>query len=128
MPQPWFFVNLTYFKLWFLLNNLSLKNQNLTPWCCKGLGIKPFRLVARTDSLIVDFLILEKNVQQIFLIIVFVSIKLWNYFLFNPISAGVLENQETRGGGVNLTPPLNPMFDVQIWPMIHYWKALVLYF
>ena len=30
------------------------------------------------------------------------------------LSAGVLENQDTRGGGVNLTPPLNPMFDVQI--------------
>ena len=32
-------------------------------------------------------------------------------------------------GGVNLTPsPLNSMFDVQIWQMIHHWKALVLYF
>ena len=30
---------------------------------------------------------------------------------FNPIPAGVLENQYTLGG-VNLTPPLNPMFDV----------------
>ena len=32
-----------------------------------------------------------------------------------------------RWGGVNLTPPppLNPMFDVQIWQMIHHWKALV---
>ena len=29
---------------------------------------------------------------------------------FNPISAGVLENQDMLGGG----PPLNPMFDVQI--------------
>ena len=26
------------------------------------------------------------------------------------------------------SPPLNPMFDVQIWQMIHHWKALVLYF
>jgi len=25
----------------------------------------------------------------------------------------------------NFTPPLNPMFDVQIWQMIHHWKALV---
>ena len=33
-------------------------------------------------------------------------------------------------GGVNLPPPLplNPMFDVQIWQMIHHWKALVPYF
>ena len=30
----------------------------------------------------------------------------------NPISAGVLENQDMLGGGVNLTPPLNPMFDM----------------
>ena len=46
---------------------------------------------------------------------------------FNPIPAGVLENQDTLGG-VNLTPPpLNPMFDVQIWQMIgNHWKALVL--
>ena len=35
--------------------------------------------------------------------------------VFNPIPAGVLENQDMLGGGVNLTPPpLNPMFDVQI--------------
>ena len=34
--------------------------------------------------------------------------------MINPISAGVLENQDMVGG-VNLThPPLNPMFDVQI--------------
>jgi len=34
--------------------------------------------------------------------------------IFNPISAGVLENKDMLGG-VNLTPPpLNPMFDVQI--------------
>ena len=32
----------------------------------------------------------------------------------NPISAGVPENQDMLGGGVNLTPPLNPMFDVKI--------------
>jgi len=31
----------------------------------------------------------------------------------NPIPAGVLENQDTLGV-VNLTPPLNPMFYVQI--------------
>ena len=36
----------------------------------------------------------------------------------NPIPAGVLENQDMLGG-VNLTPPLNPMFYVQIWQMIH---------
>ena len=29
-----------------------------------------------------------------------------------------------RWGVINLTPPpLNPMFDVQIWQMIHHWKA-----
>ena len=49
-------------------------------------------------------------------------------FAFNPIPAGVLENQDMLGGGVNLTPPLNPMFDVQIWQMKHHWKALELYF
>ena len=33
---------------------------------------------------------------------------------FNPIPAGVLENQDMLGG-VNLTPPpLNPMFYIQI--------------
>ena len=32
---------------------------------------------------------------------------------FNPISAGVLENQDMLGGG-QFDPPLNPMFDVQI--------------
>ena len=32
-------------------------------------------------------------------------------------------------GIINPIPaPLNPMFDVQIWQMIHHWKALVLYF
>ena len=31
-----------------------------------------------------------------------------------------------RWGGVNLTPLLNPMFNVQIWQMIHHWKALLL--
>ena len=33
--------------------------------------------------------------------------------VINPIPAGVLENQDTLGG-VNLTPPQNPMFYVQI--------------
>ena len=33
-----------------------------------------------------------------------------------------------NAGGVNFTPPLNPMFDVQIWQMIPHWKALVLCF
>jgi len=28
-----------------------------------------------------------------------------NYRIFNPIPAGVLENQDTLGGGVNLPPP-----------------------
>ena len=32
----------------------------------------------------------------------------------NPISAGVLENQDMLGGGQFDPPPLNPMFDVQI--------------
>ena len=35
------------------------------------------------------------------------------HIAINPIPAGVLENQDTLGG-VNLTPPLNPMFYVQI--------------
>ena len=37
------------------------------------------------------------------------------------LSAGVLENQVTLGGGGSIWPPLplNPMFDVQIWQMIH---------
>ena len=31
------------------------------------------------------------------------------------------------GGGFSLTPPLlNPMFDVQIWQMMHHWKACAL--
>ena len=29
---------------------------------------------------------------------------------------------------LNLTPSLNPMFDVQIWQMIHHWKAFAFYF
>ena len=33
---------------------------------------------------------------------------------FNPIPAGVLENQDTLGGGQFDPPPLNPMFYVQI--------------
>ena len=39
-----------------------------------------------------------------------------NLFLkfLNPISAEVLENQDMLGGDVNVTPPLNPMFDVKI--------------
>jgi len=35
-------------------------------------------------------------------------------YLFNPISAGVLENQDMLGGGQVDPPPLSPMFDVQI--------------
>ena len=43
------------------------------------------------------------------------KIELWQELnFFNPIPAGVLENQDTPEGGVNLTPPLNPMFYVQI--------------
>ena len=42
------------------------------------------------------------------------SAKLHFVFL-NPISAGVLENQDMLGGvGQFAPPPLNPMFDVQI--------------
>ena len=44
---------------------------------------------------------------------------------FNPIPAGVLENQDTLGGSL-WPPPLNPMFDVQIWQMMHHWKACAL--
>ena len=43
--------------------------------------------------------------------------RVFNYcFLFqlNPISAGVLENQDRLGGQFEPPPPLNPMFDVQI--------------
>ena len=51
------------------------------------------------------------------------------FFIINPIPAGVLENQDTLGrGSIWPPPPLNSMFDVQIWQMIHHWKALVLYF
>ena len=47
-----------------------------------------------------------------------------DYSVFlNPISAGVLENQDMLGGGSIRPPPINPMFDVQIWQMIHHWKA-----
>ena len=35
-------------------------------------------------------------------------------FLLNPISAGVLENQDMLGGGQFDPPPLNPMFNVKI--------------
>ena len=28
-----------------------------------------------------------------------------SFYVFNPIPAGVLENQDMLGGGVNLTPP-----------------------
>ena len=46
---------------------------------------------------------------------IYKDIKLVLGTLVNPISAGVVENQDMLGGGVNLTPPpLNPMFDVQI--------------
>jgi len=34
--------------------------------------------------------------------------------LFNPISAGVLENQDMLGGGNLTPPPQNPMFGVKI--------------
>ena len=54
--------------------------------------------------------------------------KYWKIMLLNPIPAEVLENQDTLGGGSICSPPLNPMFDVQIWQMIHHWKAIVLYF
>ena len=43
------------------------------------------------------------------------------FLCLNPIPAKVLENQD-------MLDMLNPMFDVQIWQMIHHWKALVLYF
>ena len=49
------------------------------------------------------------------------------YSPLNPIPAGVLENQDTQGGWGKFAPPpaLNPMFDVQIWQMIHHGKALL---
>jgi len=44
------------------------------------------------------------------------TIVLSKVFLLNPIPAGVLENQDTLGGGGQFDPPpsLNPMFYVQI--------------
>ena len=42
----------------------------------------------------------------------------------NPIPAEVLENQDMLGGGQFDPPPLNPIFNVQLWQMIHHWKAL----
>ena len=40
---------------------------------------------------------------------------LYELNMFNPISAGVLENEDMLGGGQFEPPsPLNPMFDVQI--------------
>ena len=45
---------------------------------------------------------------------------------FNPIAAGYLKTRIRWEGGGNLTDPsLNPMFDIQIWQMIHHWKALL---
>ena len=40
----------------------------------------------------------------------------------NPLTQSLLGYLKTRicRGGVNLTPPLNHMFDVQIWQMIHH--------
>ena len=48
-----------------------------------------------------------------------------------PLTLSLLGYLKTRicwGGGQFDPAPLNPMFDVQIWQMIHHWKALVLYF
>ena len=47
------------------------------------------------------------------LILIFMSLKRL-ISLINPISAGVLENQDMLGGGQFDPPPLNPMFDVKI--------------
>ena len=42
---------------------------------------------------------------------------------FNPIPAGVYENQDALGGGsIRPFPPQNRMFDVQ---MMHHWKSLI---
>ena len=49
------------------------------------------------------------------------SANLFYYCFINPISAGVLENQDMLGG-VNLTPPSKS----HVWCPKH-WKALVLY-
>ena len=52
-------------------------------------------------------------------------------WLVRSLTLSLLGYFETRicwGGGQVDPHPLNPMFDVQIWQMIHHWKALVLYF
>ena len=53
------------------------------------------------------------------------------YLVFFGLTLSLLRYLKTRirwGGGSIWPPPLNPLFDVQIWQMIHHWKALVLYF
>ena len=48
-----------------------------------------------------------------------------------PLTLSLLGYLKTRirwGGGSFWPPPLNPVFEVQIWQLIHHWKALVLYF
>ena len=57
----------------------------------------------KTTSLVLE----EIGINELEIVL---KIKNENCF-FNLISAGVLENQDMLGG-VNLTPPLNPMFDV----------------
>ena len=71
---------------------------------------EPYLNYARIRDYLITSLMLSTRVLEKELVL-----KLCKYSeLFNPIPAGVLENQDTLGG-VNLTPPpLNPMFYVQI--------------
>ena len=121
----------TFFCYHFILYKkklLAFKSCNRI-WACsalKGYLKKIRRVMCQIWTLylikhFVTFLFI--NFGIIFLV---TDIKLL-YLYLNPIPAGVLENQDTRGEGVNPPPPLNPMFDVQIWQMIHHYKALGLW-
>ena len=61
-----------------------------------------------------EFILCERPISLAFLSFQKKICSFSKLFSINPIRAEVLENQDTLGGGVNLTPPLNPMFDVQI--------------
>ena len=41
---------------------------------------------------------------------------------------GYLKTRIRWGGAIWPPTPLNPRFDVEIWQMLHHWKAHVLYF
>ena len=56
------------------------------------------------------------------------SLEIFFLLSFTLSLLGYLKTRIRWGGGSIWPPPLNPMFDVQIWQIIHHWKALVLYF